>query len=168
MKRTFIVSVLLSVPFTMFAIMLRNFPGYDWLREHSSDVVLAHCVSNPPTSLHYGSEPDLNTFSLETIAVLKGTNFLKSFSLVTMQWLNQGDDYLIFGNLENGACRAIEKYRVIPEGRELGLGILTNSIARKSPDEQLQVLYERAIFSLDRQIKEEQEAKARLETAIKK
>ena len=153
----------------MIAIILMNFPGYDRLRELSTDIVLAHCVSNPPTLLHYSpTDPDINTFSLETIAVLKGTNFSKSFSLVTMQWLNRGDDYLIFGNIENGACRAIEKYRVIPEGRELGLGVLTNSIARKSPDEQLQVLYERAIFRLNRQIEDDQQSKQQLETAIKK
>jgi hypothetical protein len=153
---------------TALAVMMMHFPGYDWLNEHSSDILVVRCITNPPTLLHSSlTDPQINIFSIEVITVIKGTNFSGFVSLVSAQWLNQGDNYLIFGDSEKGAFRAFEDFRVIPLGRELWTGVLTNAIAGKSPDERLQILFKRAIDNLDRQIKKEQEEKQRLEGAIR-
>lgn len=122
----------------------------------------------PPDPRIHTITSDINTFSIEILTALKGTNCSGSVRLDSEQWLNQEEDYLIFGNCEKGTYRAIEDFRVVPLGRELYAGQLTNAIAGKSLDEQLQILFKRALDHLDRQIKKEQEEKQRLETAIRK
>jgi hypothetical protein len=170
MKKTLTVSLAMLVACAAMAYLKNIFSSYDWLNEHSPDIIVVRCTANPPPPdprIHTITS-DINTYSTEVFAPLKGTNVSGSFRLESEQWLNQQEDYLVFGKCENGTCRAIEDFRVVPLGRELYVGQLTNAIAGKSPDEQLQILFKRAIDHLGRQIKKEQEEKQRLETAIRK
>lgn len=168
MKTLLIVLAILAMTFTASAILTLVFSNYEDLENRSSDIIVARCITNPPTRIHLGYDPDINNFSIKTIAVLKGTNFSGSIPLVTEQWLNQGDDYLIFGNPRNGTCRAIEDFRVIPLGREFYAGQITNALAGKSPDQEMKILFKRAIEHLDRQMKKEQQEKERLEEDLQK
>jgi hypothetical protein len=169
MKKTALTLTIFTTTFIAGAILLGVFSSYDRLEEKSPNIVVARCITNPPTLLNSSfTDPQINTFTVEILAVVKGTNVSRYITLITEQWLNRGDDYLIYGHCENGACKAIENFRVIPLGRELWAGTVTNAIAGKSPDEQLQTLFKRAIDHLGRQIKKEQEEKQRLETAIRK
>ncbi len=167
MKKLFASAIFLAV-FTATAVLTTLFPGYDELKNRSSDIVVARCITNPPTLLHFGADADINTFSIEIVTAIKGTNFAGIVPLVSEQWLTQGDDYLIFGDCENGTCRAIEDFRVVPLGCPLGEGAITNSITGKSLDEEIQTLFKRAINNLDRQIKKDQEEKQRLEEGLKR
>lgn len=149
--------------------MLNSFSSYDYLKDHSSDIVVARCITNPPTLFNSSpSDPQINTFSIAIVAVIKGTNFFGSASLITEQWLNQGDSYLIYGQSVNGVCQAYQDFRVIPLGRELYIGQITNAIAGKLPDQQLQILFKRAVNNLNWQMKKEQEEKQRLEEVLAK
>jgi hypothetical protein len=170
MKKTLLISAAFLAALTASALMMSFFHGYDDLKEHSSDILIVRCTTNmpPPYTDNRTLTDDVNTFSLEVIAVIKGTKFSGSIPLNSTHWLNQGDNYLIFGNCENGLCEAVEDFRVIPLGRELYAGTITNAIAGKSPDEQLQILFRRAIDNLNRQMKKEQEEKERLEGFIRK
>jgi hypothetical protein len=56
---------------------------------------------------------------------------------------------------------------ILSSGQSHCVGRATDAIAGKSPDEQLQILFELAIDRLDRQIKKDQKTKQRLETAIR-
>lgn len=75
---------------------------------------------------------------------------------------------MIFGDFQNGAYQAVEDFRVIPLGREFWPGAISNAIAGKSPDEQLQILFKRSLDNLNRQMKLDAEARQRLETFLKK
>jgi hypothetical protein len=170
MKRILIVSMAMLVACAALAYLKNIFSSYDWLNEHSPDIVVVRCTANPPPPdprIHTITS-DINTYSIEVFSALKGTNVSGSFRLDSERWLNQQEDYLVFGKCDNGTYRAIEDFRVVPLGRELYVGQLTNAIAGKSPDEQLQTLFKRAVDHLSRQIKKEQEEKQRLEEAIRK
>jgi hypothetical protein len=82
---------------------------------------------------------------------------------LTDHGLRQDENYLIIGHYDSGIYRAHEEYHVIP----LGVNFSTNLIAGKPLDEQIQILFKRRLDNLNRQIKEEQEEKQRLEEGLK-
>jgi len=148
--------------------MLTPFPGYDFVEKHSPEIFVAACVSNPPTLFHPGTDR-VNTYPIEIVASIKGTNQPGHAVLQSLHWLNIGDSYLIFGHARNEAYVAFEEYRVVPLGRPLFLaGEITNSIAGKPEDEQLQILFKRALDHASSQIKELQDEKQQLEGAVRK
>jgi hypothetical protein len=150
------------IALTASAVLLAPFQGYDFVANHSDNIYIAVCVTNPPTTVH-GDEP-INTFSIKIVYSIKGTNLSGTTTLQSLRWLNVGDSYLTFGNFKTGAYQAFENYRVIPLGREMfSKGEFTNSLAGKSQDEQIQILFKRALDNIDRKMKEDQEDKRRLE-----
>jgi hypothetical protein len=84
--------------------------------------------------------------------------------LLTDHKLQKGENYLVFARYENSVYQAYEDYRVIP----LGKNFRTNSIVEKSLDEQLHVLFKKRVDDLDKQIKEDQLEKQRLEMLFQK
>ena len=64
----------------------------------------------------------------------------------------------------DGRYYAVEKYRVIPLGAYLPPDLLTG----KTLDENIQILFQRRLDNLNREMKEEQEEKQRLEEGLKK
>ncbi len=152
------------IALTASALLLTPFPGYDFVEEHSPEIFVASCVSNPPTLFPSGTQSDdVNTYSIEIIASIKGTNQPGPAVLKSLHWLNVGDNYLIFGLSANGAHQALEDYRVVPLGRPIfSTGEITNSIAGKPEDEQLQILFKRALEHANRQIERLQEEKSEL------
>jgi hypothetical protein len=149
------------------ALLLAPFESYDFVEKHSGNIFIAVCATNPPTVLHEGIDL-VNTYSIQIISSIKGINPMGPATLKSLRWLNIGDSYLVFGDLRSGAYQAFEDYRVVPLGRDLFAGMLTNSIAGKTPDEQLQILFKHALDNTDRQIKAEQDERQRLEEACEK
>ncbi|MGA2240978.1 MAG: hypothetical protein ABSH11_02930 [Verrucomicrobiota bacterium] len=169
MKTATLVLTGLLITLTALAAMEMIFPGYDRLKEISPDIIIARCTNTPsPLPPNRTITSDANTFSIEIVAAIKGTNRSGSVLLNSGHWLHRGDNYLIFGDCENGVCQALADYRVIPLGRELLAGSITNAIASKPLDEQIQILFKRRLDNLNRQMKKEQEEKERLEETIKK
>jgi len=169
MKKIIMLATLLATISVAMAIIITPFQGWDWLEEKSSDIVIARC-SETPLQIYGGG---LVNAHIEVTDVLKGTNSLKSAFLVSQFQPSQGEDYLIFGNCSGQTYEAVEKYRVIPLGLNL-MGvpmnsyIITNLIAGKPLDEQIQILLKRRLDNLNRQMQEEQEEKQRLEEGLKK
>ncbi len=158
-KLFILVAVLISAP--VFAVLIvYSFPGWDWLKETSPDIIIARCSKAP---LQYDTDFEPNS-NIDVEWVLKGTNGLRSSILRSFYLPRQGEHYLIFSTYHNGSYQAIEEYRIVP----LGVRFSTNAIAGKPLDEQLQVLFKQALDNLNREIQKDQEEKQRLETALKK
>lgn len=168
MKNYLAILILLIVASTASAVLLSEFAGYDWLEQHSPDIFVARCVTNPPTLLPSNSESIVNAFSIQVVSSIKGTNRYVTAPLSSMHWLNVGDNYLIYGRFEDGICYATEEFRVIPLGRELWAGTFTNLIAGKPLPEQLQILLKRALENVNRNMNREREEKQRLEEGVMK
>ncbi len=146
------------------AYLVSPFPGYDELEDRSPDIIIVRCTTNaPPPFPRNKTINDIDTLAAEIVTTLKGTNSPGPITLNSLHWLNQGDDYLVIGNCADGVCEAIEDYRVIPLGRELWAGDITNAIANKPMNEQLQILFKRSINHLNQEIQRDQQEKQRLE-----
>jgi hypothetical protein len=169
MKTKLTVSLVGLMAFSAFGVLLNLFTDYDFVREHSSDIIVVRCITNPLTQFNSSpTDPDINAFPVAILANIRGTNFSGSASLISKHWLNVNDYYLIFGQRVNDKCQALEDFRVIPLGRDVNsAGEITNSIAGKPEDEQLQILFKRGLDHASRQIQEQQDEKQRLEGAVK-
>jgi hypothetical protein len=167
-----IVTSLLIVT-SAFAAIEISFPGWDWLEEKSPDIAIVNCGKPTPNPAYpYGGviNGTMSDSEIRVIFVLKGTNGISSVRLQTDHELRQGEDYLVFGNCDNGIYDATEEFRVVPLGVKYAweLNSLTNSIASKSLDKQIQILFQRSIDNLNHEIQKDQEEKARLEEGLKK
>ena len=171
MKKIHILILALTLrAFTASALLLGIFHDYDSVESQSPEIFVASCTTDPPTLFKPGTQTDnVNTYAIEILTPIKGTNQPGDAILNSLHWLNVGDTYLIFGNFRDGAYQAFEDYRVVPLGRAIfSVGEITNSIAGKSEDEQLQILFKRALDNVNRQMKQEQEEKQRFEDSIRK
>lgn len=139
------------------------FEGWDWLKQTSSNIVIAHCIKPTPSApgvLVIGAPK--SDFGIEVVSVIKGKNFTSAARLWTDHELLEGQNYLLFGFYDSGIYKAYEPYRIVP----LGLQFSTNMLAGKTLDEQIQMLLQRRLNDLNRQMKAEQGEKARLEQAF--
>jgi hypothetical protein len=165
MKTKVIVLLLSLITICAIARIVVPFQGWDRLKDSSPYIVIVQCgkptspVSNE--SIIGGTKSDSE---IRVVAFLKGTNSMNSAHLQTDRQLWQGQYYLVFGYYEDGIYKAYEEYRAI----HLGSDFSTNLIVGKSLDEQLLVLFKHSLFNLNRQLKEEQEEKQRLEEGIKR
>lgn len=141
------------------------FQGWGRLKDSSPYIIVVQCgrptAPTPNESIIGGTKSDAE---INVVAFLKGTNSLNFARLQTDRQLWQGEYYLVFGYYEGGIYKAYEEYRAI----HLGSDFTTNLISGKSLDEQLQILFKHSLFNLNRQMKQEQEEKQRLEEGIKK
>jgi hypothetical protein len=140
------------------------FSGWDNVKKHSPDIIIARCVKtvdDPSPSKHFRSV----IFSdIEVLSSLKGRTNLGPARLGSLTWPRQGEKYLIFSLYTDGQYYAVEKYRVVPLGTYLPPDLLTG----KTLDENIQILFQWRLDNLNRQMKEEQEEKQRLEEELKK
>jgi len=175
LKIAFLMVVSTSMAFSVF-----NFSSWQALTQSSPDIIIAQCTKTPDpfnlkTTNGISIDPDgLIDSDIEVISILKGaTNWgvekLKapSFGTARMssQYLpRQGEYYLIFSIYYYGKYQANEDYRIVP----LGTHFLTNMISGKNLDEKIQGLLQRRLDDLNRQMKDEQKEKQRLEQGVKK
>jgi hypothetical protein len=155
---TIIISLLVV---SVTARMVGLFPGWDQLADQSSNIVIAHC--GKPFQRTAGviiENGPLSDSEVEVISVLKGaTNQPSPARLWTDHELFQGENYLVFGYYDSGIYQAYEEFRIVP----LGGNFSTNLIAGKPLNEQIQILLKRRLDNLNRQMKQEQVEKQRLE-----
>jgi hypothetical protein len=157
-----IVFACIVVAANVWGLKLLSFPGWDRVREKSTDIIVAQCLkvpNNPGSSID-----DLLDTDIQIDSVLKGSTNLAAVRLRTTSWLRPGEYYLIFAISMDRVYNAFEKYRVIP----LGSYIPPDLLIGKAPDEQIQILFQRRLDDLHRQMTEEEQEKQRLEEGIKK
>lgn len=169
MKTKLIASALLLMSVTAaFAVMIVPFPGWNWLKEHSEDIVVVHCSETPTNS----DDDGVFYAKVDVTSILKAvTNSISSQKpelgptiLRSLYSTRQGEFYLIFSSYHEGSFQAFEEYRVIP----LGIQFSADSIADKSLDEQIQILFQRRLKNLDREIKNNTDEAQRLESGLEK
>ena len=152
------------------AVPTQVFKSFRELTQESPIIIIVHCVETPNMTAvenngvlkeaSYGSIKS----DVDITSVLKGLARPEKSILISECALRQGEYYLVFGNPFNAYCQAVEQYRIIP----LGLDFSTNMIAGKTLDEQIQVLLQRRLSNLNRQMKDEQEEKQRLQEGLNK
>jgi hypothetical protein len=101
---------------------------------------------------------------IEPVIAIKGVMRPGASNLKSGFLPAQGDYYLIFSEYRDGRYQAGEHYRIVP----LGASFSTNSIVGKPSNEQILILLQRRLNDLNRQMKQEQEEKERLEQAFQK
>jgi hypothetical protein len=160
MKAKIILLIAASLTLTAIGTTILPFQGWEWLNEKSPDIMIARCTKTPrPGTVLNGVSSDI-----EVLLVLKGTNGLGPAILDSVYWPRQGEDYLIFGNYQDGHCQAIEDYRFVP----LGANFCLDRIAGKPLGEQLQILLKFRLWHLSRELEQGQQEKKRLEEGVEK
>ena len=160
-----IIAVALLVTISAVARIIVPFESWSQVEAQSPFIFVAHCgertPDNPSIIVINSTRSDS---AIEIVCLLRGTNSPSPARLLTDHKLQKGENYLVFARYENFAFKAYEEYRVIP----LGKTFQTNSIAGKSLDEQMQILFKRRLDELDKQMKEELAEKQRLEMILHK
>jgi len=160
--------IILAFVFTAFVVaarMVSLFSNWEEIEGRSRDIVVVNCgkpvvTKLPPNTIASGAAK--SDFEAEIIYVLKGTNSLGMARLQTDHELRQGENYLVFGNFDQGICTSYEKYKVVPIGDKFP----TNSVMGKPMEEQVKILFQRAVFKLNREIENDREQKQQLETLV--
>ena len=166
MKTKIIIVAASLITVGVMARIIAPFHGWGDLTETSPNVIVVKCGKptppNPDVIVMNGTKSDAE---IQIVSVLKGTNDLSSARLLdkTMNF-DKGKIISVFGYFDNGICKAYEEYRIVP----LGDNFSTNSIAGKPLDEQIQIMFQRAVNKLDREIQTDEAEKGRLETGLKK
>lgn len=161
---------------SLMAVVMYAFSSWDFLTETSPDIVIARCSRTPDPYRDHGSGPTGSLFDtdIEVVSILKsatnwGTEVLDappkgSSRLSSAFYPRQGEYYLIFSVFYDHEYQANESYRVVP----LGLTINTNALTGKTLEEQIMMLLQKRLNSLNLEIKQGQEEKERLEQAFRK
>lgn len=164
MKSKIIITLVSLITVTALARVLAPFKGWTALENESPYIVIARCGERtPPVPGVITINATKSDSAVEVVSVLKGAHDAVASRLLTDHDLQRDENYLIFGHCDGGICQAYEDYRVIP----LGANFHTNTIADKTLDEQLQILFRRRVDNLSRQMKSEQEEMQRLEEGLK-
>lgn len=159
---------------TALAVKFLPFSGWDEVKRRSPDIIIARCSRIDESTQGLTVHDLLVDSDIEVISVLRGTTNrvtgpltgpgIGAGRLLSMYYPRQGQYYLIFSIYGDGEYQAIEDYRVIP----LGPTFFTNSLAGKTFDEQIRMLFQRRLYNLNREIQTAQEEKQRLEEGLKK
>lgn len=158
-----ITAITLMAALTAMARLVIPFESWNQVEEQSPSIIVANCGERtraPQGIITINSTK--SDSAIQIIYVLKGTNSIGSARLLTDHSLQDGEKYLVFARCDGSIYHAYEEYRVIP----LGSSFHTNLIAGKSLNEQLHILFKRRLDILNRQMKEDQAEKQRLEEAF--
>ena len=144
------------------------FRGWDSLIQHTPDIIIAQCTQTPDQKILMGGGPmDINIVyilkSSTNRVVLEPAKLGAAQLQLSQVILRQGEYYLFFSIFHDGYYSATEPYRTIP----LGLYFDTNTIFGRPLNDQLQILFKRRTFDLNREIKADQEEEERLEEGLK-
>lgn len=169
MKKKILLFGLLLITFSVTAYVTISFPGWNSLKDRSSDILVVHCVNvrdpyNTRENGHLLEFRGLTESDFEIVSVLKGTKNSGVVRIRSEYWPKQGYYYLLFKDYNDGQYAGLEGYRVVP----LGSPFSTNSIAGKPLNDQLQILFKRARGQLNEEIREEQDQKNLIDEAIQK
>jgi hypothetical protein len=160
-----IITAILLVTTSALARVIVPFESWSQVEAQSTCIAIVRCGEKTPAASDViVLNATKSDSTIDVVFVLRGTNSLGAARLLTDHKLQKGENYLVFARYENSVYQAYEDYRVIP----LGKNFRTNSIVEKSLDEQLHVLFKKRVDDLDKQIKEDQLEKQRLEMLFQK
>ena len=147
------------------ARIIDSFHGWDKLINNSQYIAVVDCGNSVPTKPNILTEGATKSDrEIKVILTLKGTNTVNPTRLLTDYEICSGKKYLVFGYCNESVYCAYEEFRVVP----LNKFFSTNLLSGKNLDDQIQILIELRINDLNRQLKQEQEEKQRLEERILK
>jgi hypothetical protein len=151
------------------AYVTMEFSGWASLEQKCRDIIIARCSATPEPNAVGADGIEINMRGLinsdmEIVSVLAGTKNSGHVKLTSEYWPRQGECYLIFAYYHDGFYQAFESYKVVP----LGPRFVTNGLGDKSVEEQIQMLFQRRLNDLKREMKNDQEEKQRLEEALNK
>jgi hypothetical protein len=141
-----------------------RFSGWDSVKRHSPDIILARCVKTVDDPRLSQRVRSVIFSDIEVLSSFRGRTNLGPAQLRSITWPRQGEYYLLFSHYMEGKYYAVEKYCAVP----LGTYMPPDLLAGKTLDENIQILFQRRLDDLNRQMKEEQEEKQRLEEGLKK
>ena len=105
---------------------------------------------------------------IQVVSVLKGNTKAGISKMISQYWPHQGERFLMFsqfqGNQSEPDYYAAETFRIVP----LSPLFSTNSLAGKSIDRQIQIIFQSRLADLKREIKNDTEEKQRLEEWLTK
>ena len=157
--------VLLFAVSTATAVFNLPFTSWDDLTRKSPDIIIARCATTTNPTL---TGDGMIWSDIEVLAVLKGDTKPGAARMVSQYWPYQEERFLMFANYQSNqiyrACRATETYRIVPLGRYF----LTNELAGKSLDEQIQLVLRRRLEDVNRELEKDAEEKSRLEKGLKR
>jgi hypothetical protein len=146
-----------------FSYLMGTFQGWDKLEEQSSVIAIVYTQNTTPrgTLPLIGNAPS-SDWQLDILSTLKGTNTVSSTRFLTDHELKNNCAYLVFGEYDGTALRAIEDFRVV----QLDNGLSLDSLKGKTLDEQLQILFQRAVDDMNQKIEDEEKEKDRLQEGV--
>lgn len=142
-------ALVLAVPFM-------QFPGWDRVKDLSTDITVMKCISTTDNPDHVSR--DLISSKIQTVMALKGRTNLVMSSLRSMYWPHAGEYYLVFASYHDGSYQATEPYRLVP----LGTFVPPDLLAGKALDDNLRIIFRWRLNKLESQMKEEEGEKQRL------
>ena len=157
--------MLLVAVSTATAVFILPFTSWDDLTKKSPDIVIARCATTPDPKV-IGDE--MIWSDIEVMSVLKGDTKPGAARMVSQYWPRQGERFLIFATYQSNqlyrAYDATEMYRIVPLGRYF----LTNELAGKPLDEQIQLVLRHRLEDVSRELERGAEEKSRLEEGLKR
>jgi len=163
MKTSVTVVGLLAVAGSAFAVLILPFTSWDDLTKKSPDIIIARSTVTTPDATPIDN--GMVWSDIEVLSVLKGDTKRGAARMVSQYWPRQGDRFLIFATYQSSqfyrAYNATEAYRIVPLGRYF----LTNELAGKSLDEQIQLVLRRRLEDVNRELETDAEEKNRLGAA---
>lgn len=166
MKSKIIILIVIPVLFkslNVSALVLGPFPGWDRMEKMSSNIAVVACYQPLSSRPNYDDDVVGSDRQAHLYLSLKGTNWASNFRLLTNYPLLRGRKYLVFGYYVDGTFEAFEDYRVVPLSRDFDI----KSVSGKSPDQQLQILFQDGIKEMDREIQNDEAEKQRMEEALR-
>jgi hypothetical protein len=167
-KHIFLVAALVSgVAASVMAYTTLEFPGWPPLIQSSPAIVIARCVATPVTDSPGNNvvQRDMRGLiesDIEVVSVLKGDTNSTANRLISAYEPFQNEFYLIFVRANIDGYQAFEDYRIVPLGTEFN----PETLQGKTLEQQIQMLLQRRLDNLNRQMKEEEQEKDRLEQAL--
>lgn len=160
MKKHIIITTLLVATGAVVAQIFTPFSSWDYLTEHSRDIIIARCTTTPqPTGVTNG----IIESDIEVISILKGSTKLGMSHMQSWYHPYQGERFLIFANFySNSAYTAVESYQIVPLNRDFR----TNDLAGKTLKEQIQIILNNRLKDLIDELARDNEEKLWLETTM--
>jgi len=157
--------VLLAAASSAVAVPILPFTSWDNLSKKSPDIIIARCSATAPD----GPIGDGMVWSdIEVLSILKGDTKPGMARMVSQHRPLQGERFLLFSTYQSNdlyrAYNAAETYRVVPLGRDF----VTNELAGKPLDAQIQLVLRHRLDELTRELQHGTDEKKRLEEGIKK
>ena len=158
-----VVFILMLTAKGAFGMLYGTFQGWDRLEKISSDIVIVYTKNQtPPLTPPLIGDALKSDWQVKILSVLKGTNTISSTRFLTDYELKNNCLYLVFGNSNSLGLAAVEDFRVVT----LDNGFPLDSLKGKTMDEQLEILFQRALDDMNQKIEDDQKEKDRLQEGV--